>query len=230
VRADVVVRATEAYTAELPGYERAIVPVGNFMIATAPLDRDVWAEIGLERREAFEDGRHLIFYGQRTADDRIAFGGMSAPYRYGSRIDHSQFEHGIVHERLRRTLAEVFPVLANVEITHRWGGVFGIPRDWFPSVGFDRSAGFAWAGGYAGEGVAAANIAGRTLADLITGQDSDLVQLPWVDHRSPDWEDEPARWVGLKGVMGALAVVDRIELLTGRRQQWSDAVLRRLLG
>jgi hypothetical protein len=97
-------------------------------------------------------------------------------------------------------------------------------------VGFDRSAGYAWAGGYVGEGVAAANLAGRTLADLITGRDSDLVHLPWVDHRSPDWEDEPARWLGFKGVTGVLAVVDRLELLTGHRQQWSDAILRRLIG
>jgi glycine/D-amino acid oxidase-like deaminating enzyme len=230
VRADVVVRATEAYTAELPGHQRALVPVGNFMIATEPLGREIWAEIGLERREAFEDGRHLIFYGQRTADDRIAFGGLSVPYHYRSRIDHSQFEQSVVHERLRNTLADLFPVLSGVKVTHRWGGVLAIPRDWFPSVGFDRPAGFAWAGGYVGAGVAAANLAGRTLADLITARDSELVHLPWVGHRSPDWEDEPARWLGLNGVAGVLALVDRIELATGRRQRWSDAILRRLVG
>jgi glycine/D-amino acid oxidase-like deaminating enzyme len=230
VRADVVVRATEAYTAELPGQERALVPVGNHMIATAPLGPDVWAEIGLERREAFEDARHLIFYGQRTADDRLAFGGLSVPYHYRSRIDPSEFERSPVHERLRKTLVDLFPVLMDVEVTHRWGGVLGIPRDWFPSVGFDRAAGFAWGGGYVGAGVAAANLAGRTLADLIAGQDSDLVHLPWVGHRSPDWEDEPARWLGVKGAAGVLALVDHIELLTGRRQRWSDAIIRRLAG
>jgi glycine/D-amino acid oxidase-like deaminating enzyme len=230
VRADVVVRATEAYTAELAGQERALAPVGNYMIATAPLGPDVWAEIGLEGREAFEDGRHLIFYGQRTADDRLAFGGLSVPYHYRSRIDHSEFERSPVHERLRMTLAELFPVLADVEVTHRWGGVLGVPRDWFPSVGYDRAEGFAWAGGYVGAGVAAANLAGRTLADLIGGRDSELVGLPWVGHRSPDWEDEPARWLGLKGAAGVLALVDRIELLTGRRQRWSDELIRRLVG
>jgi glycine/D-amino acid oxidase-like deaminating enzyme len=230
VRAEVVVRATEAYTPELPGEERALVPVGNHMIATEPLGSETWAEIGLGQREAFEDGRHLIFYGQRTVDDRIAFGGLSVPYRYGSRIDHSQFAHSPVHERLRRTLVELFPVLANMSVTHQWGGVLGIPRDWFPSVGYDKESGFAWAGGYVGEGVAAANLAGRTLADLITGRDSELVRLPWVGHRSPDWESEPARWLGLKGAAAALALVDRAELLTGRRQRWSDGLLRRLMG
>jgi glycine/D-amino acid oxidase-like deaminating enzyme len=228
VRADVVVRATEAYTAGLSGQERALVPLGNFMIATAPLAADVWAEIGLEQREAFEDARHLIFYGQRTADDRLAFGGLSVPYHYRSRIDHSQFECSPVHERLRSTLVGLFPVLADVEVTHRWGGVFGVPRDWFPSVGYDPAAGFAWGGGYVGAGVAAANLAGRTLADLIVGRDTELVHLPWVGHRSPDWEGEPARWLGVNGAAGVLALVDRIELLTGRRQRWSDAIIRRL--
>ena len=230
VRAEVVVRATEAYTPQLLGQERALIPLGNYMIATEPLAPEVWAEIGLERREAFEDGRHLIFYGQRTADDRIAFGGLSAPYRYGSRIDHSQFANSPVHERLRRTLVELFPVLASADVTHRWGGVLAVPRDWFPSVGFDHQSGLAWAGGYVGEGVAAANLAGRTLADLITKQDSDLVRLPWVDRRSPDWENEPARWLWLTGAATVLGLVDRAELLTGRRQRWGDAIIRRLMG
>ena len=53
------------------------------MLATEPLPPDVWAGIGLARRETFADGRHLIIYGQRTADDRLAFGGRGAPYFFG---------------------------------------------------------------------------------------------------------------------------------------------------
>jgi len=230
VRADVVVRATEAYTAELPGHERALIPVGNLMIATEPLAGEVWDEIGLARREVFEDGRHLIFYGQRTADDRLAFGGLSVPYRYASRIDPSSFAEAPVHERLRRTLGQLFPVLTDVKVTHQWGGVLGVPRDWFPSVGFDREAGFAWAGGYVGEGVAAANLAGRTLADLICGRETDLARLPWVGHQSPQWEGEPLRWLGIRAAAATLALVDRAELLTGMHQPWANALLRRLMG
>src|SRR5262249_23104450 len=112
VRAEVVVRATEAYTGSIEGHDRALIPVGNHMIATEPLGPGVWAEIGLEAREAFEDTRHLIFYGQRTLDDRIAFGGLGVPYHYGGRIDHAQFENSRVHEQLRKTLVGLFPVLA----------------------------------------------------------------------------------------------------------------------
>ena len=55
------------------------------MIATEPLSAEAWDEIGLRRRETFADLRHLRIYGQRTADDRLAFGGRGAPYHFGSR-------------------------------------------------------------------------------------------------------------------------------------------------
>ena len=72
-----------------------------------------------------------------------------------------------------------------VRVTHRWGGPLGIARDWHPSVGYDRATGLGWAGGYVGDGVAVTNLAGRTLAALITGVEDDCTQLCWVGHRSP---------------------------------------------
>ena len=74
-----------------------------------------------------------------------------------------------VFAALRRTLAELFPVVRTARITHAWGGPIGVPRDWCASVGLDRSTGLGWAGGYVGDGVSTTNLAGRTLADLITG-------------------------------------------------------------
>ena len=84
VQADVVVRATEAWTPTLPGFHRDIVPVYSLMVATEPLGEDFWASAGLEGRATFADHRHMIIYGQRTLDGRIAFGGRGAPYHYGS--------------------------------------------------------------------------------------------------------------------------------------------------
>jgi glycine/D-amino acid oxidase-like deaminating enzyme len=223
VRAAVVVRATEAYTNGLPGHERELLPIGNYMIVTDPIPRDMWDEIGLRNRETFADGRHVIFYGQRTIDDRFAFGGLSIPYRYGSGTELGG--NPTVRDRLRAMLLELFPSLGDVTVSHHWGGVLGAPRDSFPSVGYDQDTGYAWGGGYVGEGVAAANLAGRTLADLITKEDSDLVHLPWVGHRSPDWEDEPWRWLEFTGLRATLAVADRAEKATGRQQRWADKLL-----
>ncbi|RNL79973.1 NAD(P)/FAD-dependent oxidoreductase [Nocardioides marmorisolisilvae] len=218
VTADVVVRATEAWTARLPGTRRAVAPVYSLMVATEPLHEETWAAIGLADRQTFSDGRHVIIYGQRTADGRLAFGGRGAPYHLGSRIQPGYDLAPRVFATLRRTLNGMLPQLpaAGVRFTHAWGGPLGIARDWHASVGFDRATGQAWAGGYVGDGVGTTNLAGRTLADLITGTASDLVALPWVGHRSPSWEPEPFRWLGINAGLKAMQVADAEERLTRR--------------
>jgi glycine/D-amino acid oxidase-like deaminating enzyme len=224
VTADVVVRATEAYTRDLPGHRRSLVPLYSLMIATEPLPAEMWEQIGLREREVFADDRHMVIYGQRTTDDRMAFGGRGANYGWGSTIDPALESNSHTHARIAAVLRELFPILADVAITHRWGGVLGVPRDWRPSVGFDRATGLAWAGGYVGEGVAASNLAGRTLADLIAGTASPLTSLPWVDHRSRRWEPEPLRWIGINGLMRVADRADRIETATGRPSRLAAAL------
>jgi glycine/D-amino acid oxidase-like deaminating enzyme len=216
VRAPHVVRATEGYTPRLPGLARALVPVYSLIIATEPLAASVWDEIGLAQRETFSDHRHLIIYGQRTADDRLVFGGRGAPYHLGSRIEPGFDRDRRVFAALHSTLLDLFPVLRGTRFTHAWGGPLGIPRDWCASVGLDRATGLAWAGGYVGDGVSTTNLAGRTLADLVLERDSDLVRLPWVGHRSPSWEPEPLRWLGINAGLRAMTLADAEERLTGK--------------
>ncbi len=229
LRADVVVRATEGYTPRLAGQRRAIAPVYSLIIATEPLPQATWDEIGLAERETFADYRHLIIYGQRTADGRMVFGGRGAPYHFGSRIDASYDRVPAVFAALQRTLGELFPVLRDAEITHRWGGPLGVARDWHASVGLDRITGLAWAGGYVGDGVSTTNLAGRTLADLILRNDSPLTDLPWVGHRSPRWEPEPLRWLGANAGLRAMTWADAAEARNGRSSRLAGAV-NRLLG
>ena len=229
VRADVVVRATEGYTPRLSGQRRSIVPVYSLIIATAPLPQATWDRIGLAERETWSDFRHLIIYGQRTADGRMVFGGRGAPYHLASRIAASYDRVPRVFAALQRTLGELFPVLRDVEITHRWGGPLGIARDWHASVGLDRGAGIGWAGGYVGDGVSTTNLAGRTLADLILGRGSPLVDLPWVGHRSPRWEPEPLRWLGANAGLHAMTWADAAEARRGRPSRLAKTV-NRVLG
>ena len=215
VRADVVVRCTEAYTRSIEGHERDVVPLANHVIATEPIDESTWAEIGLADRQLFELNRVLLGYGHRTGDGRIVWGGLAAPSRWGSRIPPSPWSDPRVVERLRNTLERLFPPLKGIGVTHAWSGVLGVPRDLLPGIGLDRASGLAWAGGYTGQGVAAANAAGRGLADLILDRDSDLVQLPWVGHRSRRWEPEPVRWLGIHSVTTAGRVSDAFEAIRG---------------
>jgi glycine/D-amino acid oxidase-like deaminating enzyme len=230
VRAAVVVRATEGYTAALPGLRRSVAPVYSLMIATEPLPDRLWESIGLAGRETFADHRHLIIYGQRTADGRLAFGGRGAPYHFGSRVRPGFDRDPRIFAALRRTLVELFPALRSVDVEYAWGGPLGVTRDWTASVGLDRRTGLAWAGGYVGDGVATANLAGRTLADLILERrDSELLRLPWVGHRSPRWEPEPLRWLGANAGLRLMASADAEETRTGRPSRTATA-LGRLLG
>ena len=229
VTADYVIRATEGYTPALPGFHRAVVPVYSLMIATEPLPDSAWGHIGLDGRPTFGDGRHLIIYGQRTADGRLAFGGRGAPYHLGSAVRPSFDRVPVVFAALYQILRELFPQMGDAAITHTWGGPVGIARDWCASVGLDRATGLGWANGYVGKGLSTTNLAGRTLADLILGTDSDLTRLPWVNHRSPCWEAEPLRWLGINAGIRATNWADRAEGHTGRPSKVAQ-VMGRFIG
>jgi glycine/D-amino acid oxidase-like deaminating enzyme len=230
VKAQVVVRATEGWTATLPGTHRSVIPLYSLMIATEPLPAAVWDQLGWSGGETVAAGGHLFTYAQRTRDGRIAFGGRGAPYHFGSRIRPDFDRDQRVHTRLQATLGQLLPQAAGARITHRWGGPLGISRDWTASVGLDRSTGLAWAGGYVGDGVAAANLAGRTLADLIGGHDTDLTRLPWVAHRSRPWEPEPLRWLGINAVRLLAGSTDASEHRSGRPARLRGKLLARFLG
>jgi glycine/D-amino acid oxidase-like deaminating enzyme len=229
LRAPIVVRATEGYTRTLAGEVRTLAPVYSLMLATEPLPQDVWAQIGLARRETFSDGRRLIIYGQRTADGRLAFGGRGAPYHFGSKISPAQDREPAVHAALWRALTDLVPAVAGAAVTHTWGGPLGIARDWWASCGLDRSTGLAWSGGYVGDGVGTANLGGRTLRDLIRGESSDLTDLPWVGHVSPTWEPEPLRWAATNLGLRVMTRADTVEDRTGRPSR-TAALFDRFLG
>ena len=76
--------------------------------------------------------------------------------------------------------------------------------------------------------VAAANLAGRTLADLILGKDSRLTRFPWVNHRVRNWEPEPLRWLGVNAATALFATADRTEAITGRPSRVAAAFWKAL--
>ena len=212
---DVVV-ATEGYGATLPATRRRMLPLYSMMIATEPLPDSIWDEVGLDHGQTFTDFRHLLVYGQRTADNRFAFGGRGARYHWGSSIRSEYDRVPAVFDHLRRTLGDMFPTIGQVAVTHRWGGPLGVSRDWHATASYDAARGLASAGGYVGDGLSTTNLAGRTLADLMTGADTALISLPWVNHHSPSWEPEPWRFLGANAGLIAMTIADAEEKLTGR--------------
>jgi len=216
VRARHIITALEGYGATVHQTSRRILPLYSLMVATQPLNDTVWDAMGIAHGQTFSDGRHLVIYGQRTADNRLAFGGRGARYHWGSTIRDEYDRVDSVFEHLVKTLHDLFPQLPPLIVEHAWGGPLGVPRDWHASVTYDAVTGLGSAGGYVGDGLSTTNLAGRTLADLVTGRDTELTRLPWVGHRSPSWEREPLRFVGANAGLVAMTVADAEERVTGR--------------
>jgi glycine/D-amino acid oxidase-like deaminating enzyme len=216
VRAEVVIGATESYTTQLPGSRLRYLPLYSLMIATEPLDEQAWGELRWQDGLLIDDAHYLFFYAQRTADGRIAIGGRGAPYRLRSPIDERNERDERVRARLLATLRRAFPAAAGARVTHHWGGPLAAPRDWSMSVRFDRASGLGAAGGYTGHGVAASNISGATLADLVLGRESALAAMPWVGHHSRRWEPEPLRFLASRAIVATLGAADRREDSSGR--------------
>jgi glycine/D-amino acid oxidase-like deaminating enzyme len=230
VRARVTVRATEAWSAGLA--PRSVAPVYSLIVATRPLPASFWCVAGLANGETFTDHRHLTVYGQRSADDRLVFGGRGAPYHWRSQIRPAFDRDPRVFAGLRAAAIDLFPALRPDDFTHCWGGPLGIPRDWHASVGLDPNdtgGGAGWAGGYVGDGVATSYLAGRTLGALVLGRDDPVTALPWVGHRSRRWEPEPLRWLLVNAGLRLMTMADTEERLT-RRPSVVAASLSRALG
>ncbi|CAM3796329.1 NAD(P)/FAD-dependent oxidoreductase [Nocardioides zeicaulis] len=211
VRAPVVLRCLEGFTAGLSGHRRDWLPMNSALVVTEPLTPAQWDTIGWAGEELLGDEAHAYCYAQRTADGRIALGGRGIPYRFASRTDVDGRTQDWTVESLRATLTSLFPSLAGIGLDHAWCGVLGVPRDWSASVSWDPALGLGHAGGYVGSGLTATNLAGRTLRDLVLGRDTDLTRLPWTGHRVRRWEPEPLRWAGVHALYRLYRAADRRE-------------------
>ena len=216
VNAKTLVLAGEAYLSQLPQLKRQLIPVYSLIVLTEPLTAEQWGQIGWQGRECVSSNRYVVNYLSKTKDGRILFGGRGAPYRIGSKITDEMDRHEETHRMLRDMAVEWFPAVRTDQFSHAWGGPLGMPRDWMPTMSFDRAAGVATARGYTGQGVATTNLSGRVLADLITGRDSELTLLPMVRHQPRDWEPEPLRYLGIRYIQNAYEKLDREAEREGR--------------
>lgn len=214
VRAQWVVPAVEGYAGSLPPLGRHQLPVQSLIVATEPLSEELWASIGLREGQAFSESSRQVTYGQRSMDNRLVFGARGG-YRFGGSL-RTDFNLTDEERGLRRYLfSELFPQLRDVRITHAWGGNLGMGRRFQPHMLRDPKQRIVLSGGYGGEGVGAANLGGRTLADLILGRDTALLEQPWVKRDScieelARWEPEPLRWLGYNAIIRSFVHEDQV--------------------
>ncbi|RWG56858.1 MAG: FAD-dependent oxidoreductase [Mesorhizobium sp.] len=179
--------------------------------AVEPLPQELWREIGWDGHELLGNAAHAYCYAQRTREGRITMGGRGVPYRYGSHTDVNGRTQQATIDQLHTILTTLLPQTAGCRIDHAWCGVLGVPRDWCTTVGLDPRTRIGWAGGYVGLGVSSSNLSGRTLADLILGNDTDLTRLPWVNRKVRPWEPEPFRWLGVHSMYQLYRIADQRE-------------------
>ncbi|MGW3952281.1 NAD(P)/FAD-dependent oxidoreductase [Streptomyces sp. NPDC004752] len=215
VHAKTVLSCLEAFSGQIESDarglgKREVIPINSSMVVTNQLPGRVWERIGWEGRECLDDGAHTFIYAQRTEDGRIAIGGRGTPYAFHSGMPGQ----GTVDARTVRMLSErlrmFFPDV-QFTIEHAWRGAIGVTRDWCAGVHFDPYSRIGVARGYAGHGMAATELAARTLLDRAAGRDTALTRLPWNDHDSGRWEPEPLRWIGVHAMYRLFGIADRWE-------------------
>ncbi len=175
VRARDVLIATNGYTDRAaPALQRRLIPIGSYIITTAPLPPEIAARLLPTRRMVF-DSRYFLHYFRLTADNRMLFGGraeFSAPTPESARRAESI---------LRRSMVSTFPELSGTAIDYAWSGHVAFTRDQMPHAG--RMDDMFYAGGYCGHGIAMATYLGELIARRISGA---LVDSPLMDdHFAP---------------------------------------------
>ena len=216
VRAEVVIRATEGFTAQLPGLRRTLAPVYSLMVATEPLTADVWDRVGLRDRETFADHRHLVIYGQRTADDRLAFGGRGAPYHFGSGIRPEHDREPAVFRRCTGCWWTCCRPSRALRSRTRGAGPWASLATGAPRSAWTRPPDSAGPGGTSG-----------TASRRRTSRGGPLPTWSWVGTPTScgcpgsttgrrSWEPEPLRWVGVSASLAMMTRADAEEARTGR--------------
>ncbi|WP_343651986.1 FAD-binding oxidoreductase [Herbaspirillum sp.] len=152
---------------------RRIVPVGAFLIVTAPLPPALMAQL-LPTARMCTDTRNFVNYFRATPDHRLLFGGRA---RFAASNPRSDARSG---EILHRQMLSVFPMLADLPIEYCWGGMVDMTADRLPRAG--QRDGLFYSMGYSGHGTHMATLMGTMMADIMEGR-ADL--NPWKDFPWP---------------------------------------------
>jgi glycine/D-amino acid oxidase-like deaminating enzyme len=197
LQADQAVIALNGYAPQLGFFRNRLIPLCNYVAATEPLSEAQLADIGWAGREGLSDQRVQFMYLRLTADNRIVFGGESAPYFYDSSPSSGNYRPSL--EKLQRSLLTTFPQLEGVRFTHGWGGTMGFSADFVPSVGsLNEASNLFYAVAFNGEGVVMTQLAGQIVSQLVAGDESELTRLALVDKQLPYVGHEPLRYAAIK--------------------------------
>ena len=227
VTAGRVVLATNAFPPLLRRLRHYVVPVYDYVLATAPLPADVRRSLGWSGRQGISDAGNQFHYYRLTADDRVVFGGYDAVYYRGNGFGADREQRPASFELLAEHLVETFPQLEGTPITHAWGGAIDTCTRFTAFWGTAFGGRLAYVAGYTGLGVGASRFGARVALDLLTGRPTELTRLEMVRTRPLPFPPEPLRGIGIDLMRWSL---DRADRHGGRRNLWLRALDRVGLG
>ena len=207
VRAQHAVIAVNAWALAWPELRRRLVAWSSYIVLTAPAPECLEA-IHWKSGELVSDLRTSVRYFRTTRDGRIAFGGGGG--RAATSIGHAFTGDMRAVVEASEGLRRLFPSFAGIPIVDAWGGPIDVSPTHLPVFG-TLAPRIHCALGYTGNGVAPSHLAGRVLADLVTGADSDEVRLPMVNARSREFPPQPWRALGAAVIRRAIIAKDAAE-------------------
>ena len=195
IRAKSLVLATNAFTSRLGHFRNSILPVHEYVAITSPLSEQQLAEIGWQRRAAFNDNRTEVVYLGLTRDNRIHIGGGSPSYFFNDGLADPS-DAASHYAWLRRELVRLYPSLDGLEFEAAWTGVVDWSLTGSPSVGRTGKHNNIFYGlGYSGHGVNLTSVFGRVIADLEAGRDDLWKPFPFFNASFDYVPNEPFRWL-----------------------------------
>jgi glycine/D-amino acid oxidase-like deaminating enzyme len=228
VTADKVILASGPRLGLVPELRRTIFIIPSHVVATAS-SPDVLDRLGWATGRPFGDGRTAVHYAQRTADDRVVFGRGGGRLGYGGRVIPAHYHDEREIEEVVADMRDLLPATRDLPVEWRWGGPLERTQHGIPWVGSLGKYGNVHYGlGYSGNGVAASNLIGRTLASLALGLEDDYARSPLVSEPPTYLPPEPFRSAGARAVRSA---IERCEVMEdeGRRPDLISRSLRRCL-
>lgn len=174
-----VVLAGNVYLGEFgdtvaPELTRRIMPIGTYIIATEAMAKER-ADALIRQRAAVSDTNFVMDYFRLTADHRLLFGG-------GENVNNTKTPRNLVVGMRQRMLA-VFPQLADLSVTHVWGGFVDITMNQAPDFG-RLGNNVYYLQGFSGHGLAITGMAGKLVAETIAGQAERFDVLSRIRHRA----------------------------------------------
>lgn len=228
VTASRVALATNVFPSLLKRNALMTVPVYDYVLVTEPLNDDQRRAIGWETAHGLTDLNNRFHYSRPIVDAdggwRILYGGYDAIYHFGGKVSSKHYHNEETYSKLAAHFFATFPPLKGLKFSHAWGGAIDTCSRFFSFFDLAYQGKVASCTGFTGLGVGASRFGARVMLDLLAGEENEITRLDMVRKKPLPFPPEPAAWVGVQAMTGALISSDRREGKRGLFLKAMDAI------